>query len=179
MHLNQPITVANLRLHNNLSPREFIYKIFSALCAIGIGFGMSRFTYASLVPSLIQESWVTRPQAGFLGGANSIEYMISCVFVALPIRHFGAQRTLQTALIIALVGSFMSSFDLNFEWLIFARFIAGVSAAPLLILTPSIIANTVPDSWQKFQTDWYFLEKVFSQSLQHQRFPFFCIAEFN
>ena len=142
----------NLTRQTSASTKQSIHTIFAALCAIGIAFGMSRFTYASLVPSLIKESWVTLPQAGFLGGTNSIGYMMSCIFVAISIRHFGVRRTLQSGLVIGVIGALMSSFDLNFGWLAFARWIAGVSAAPLLILTPSVLVNNIPDSWHKIST---------------------------
>ena len=42
----------------------------AAVCAIGIGLGMSRYAYTPLIPALIRDGWVSVPQAGFLGGSN-------------------------------------------------------------------------------------------------------------
>ena len=124
-------------------------SILAGVCAIGIALGISRFFYTPLVPVLIGDGWVNVPQAGFLGGANCIGYVVSCLLVIFLPRHFGVRSVMRLGLGFALLGAVMSAFDLGFSWLVLARLIAGLSAAPLVVLTPSVLASQLPDNLKK------------------------------
>ena len=119
-------------------------SILAGICAIGVALGMSRFAYTPLVPALIRDGWVDIPQAGFLGGANCTGYVISCLIALILPRRFGVQSVMRMGLGFGLLGVVMSSFNLGFSWLVIARFIAGLSAAPLVVLTPSVLASQLP-----------------------------------
>ncbi len=124
-------------------------SILAGICAIGVALGMSRFAYTPLVPALIRDGWVDIPQAGFLGGANCTGYVISCLIALILPRHFGVQSVMRMGLGFGLLGVVMSSFNLGFSWLVIARFIAGLSAAPLVVLTPSVLASQLPEKLKK------------------------------
>ena len=121
----------------------------AAVCAIGIALGMSRYAYTPLIPALIRDGWVSVPQAGFLGGANCMGYLASCLLAIVLPRYLPIRSVIRLSLAIALIGGLMSAFDLGFRWLILARFVAGLSAAPLLVLTPSVLSSQVSDRWKK------------------------------
>ena len=121
----------------------------AAVCAIGIALGMSRYAYTPLIPALIRDGWVSVPQAGFLGGANCMGYLASCLLAIVLPRYLSIRSVIRLSLIIALIGGLMSAFDLGFRWLILARFVAGLSAAPLLVLTPSVLSSQISDRWKK------------------------------
>ena len=124
-------------------------SILAGICAIGVALGMSRFAYTPLVPALIRDGWVDVPQAGFLGGANCTGYVVSCLIALyLPRRH-GVKSVMRMGLGFGLLGVLMSSFNLGFSWLVAARFIAGLSAAPLVVLTPSVLASQLPEKLKK------------------------------
>ncbi|WP_413429519.1 YbfB/YjiJ family MFS transporter [Synechococcus sp. Cu2B8-bc1011] len=110
---------------------------------------MSRFAYTPLVPALIRDGWVDVPQAGFLGGANCTGYVVSCLIAIFFPRRCGIQSVMRMGLVFALLGVLMSSFNFGFSWLVAARFIAGLSAAPLVVLTPSVLASQLPEKLQK------------------------------
>lgn len=116
---------------------------------MGIALGMSRFAYTPLVPALIRDGWVNVPQAGFLGGANCTGYVVSCLIALLLPRRFGVQSVMRIGLGFGLLGVVMSSFNFGFSWLVFSRFIAGLSAAPLVVLTPSVLASQLPENYKK------------------------------
>ena len=121
----------------------------AGLCSIGIALGMSRFAYTPLVPALIRDGWTTMPQAGFLGGANCVGYLVSCVLaISLP-RILGVRQVMRLGLGVGLLGVLLSSFNFGFVWLMFARFIAGLAAAPLVVLTPSVLNAQMPERWRK------------------------------
>ncbi len=121
----------------------------AGVCAIGIALGMSRFAYTPLVPALIRDGWVDAPQAGILGGANFTGYIASCLVAIFLPRRYGVQSVMRMGLGFGLLGVLMSAFNLGFVWLITARFIAGLSAAPLVVLTPSILASQLPEKLKK------------------------------
>ena len=121
----------------------------AGLCAIGIALGMSRFAYTPLVPALIRDDWTTIPQAGFLGGANCFGYLVSCVIAITLPRILGVHQVMRIGLGAGLLGVLLSSFNFGFIWLVIARFIAGLSAAPLVVLTPSVLSTQMPERWRK------------------------------
>ncbi|MDP6194054.1 MAG: YbfB/YjiJ family MFS transporter [Prochlorococcus sp.] len=121
----------------------------AGLCAIGIALGMSRFAYTPLVPALIRDDWTTIPQAGFLGGANCFGYLVSCVIAITLPRILGVRQVMRIGLGAGLLGVLLSSFNFGFIWLVIARFIAGLSAAPLVVLTPSVLSTQMPERWRK------------------------------
>tara|TARA_B100000475_G_scaffold192596_1_gene166479 strand:+ start:321 stop:1457 length:1137 start_codon:yes stop_codon:yes gene_type:complete len=110
---------------------------------------MSRYAYTPLIPALIRDGWVSVPQAGFLGGANCMGYLASCLLAIVLPRYLPIRSVIRLSLAIALIGGLMSAFDLGFRWLILARFVAGLSAAPLLVLTPSVLSSQISDRWKK------------------------------
>ena len=121
----------------------------AGLCAIGIALGMSRFAYTPLAPALIRDGWTTIPQAGFLGGANCFGYLVSCVIAITLPRILGVRQVMRIGLGAGLLGVLLSSFNFGFIWLVIARFIAGLSAAPLVVLTPSVLSTQMPERWRK------------------------------
>ena len=122
----------------------------AAVSAIGIALGMSRYAYTPLIPALIRDGWVSVSQAGYLGGSNCMGYLVSCLLATVLPRYLSVRIVIRMALIIAFFGVFMSSFDFGFYWLMFARFIAGLSAAPLIVLIPSVLVSQLSDRWKKF-----------------------------
>jgi len=122
----------------------------AGLCAIGIALGMSRFAYTPLVPALIRDDWTTIPQAGFLGGANCFGYLVSCVIAITLPRILGVRQVMRIGLGAGLLGVLLSSFNFGFIWLVIARFIAGLSAAPLVVLNPSVLSTQMPALAQAF-----------------------------
>ncbi len=110
---------------------------------------MSRFAYTPLVPALIRDGWVDVPQAGFLGAANCTGYIASCFIAIFLPRRYGVQSVMRLGLGFSLLGVLMSAFDFGFLWLVLARFTAGLSAAPLVVLTPAVLASQLPDKLKK------------------------------
>ena len=121
----------------------------AAISSIGIALGMSRYAYTPLIPALIRDGWVSVPQAGFLGGSNCMGYLASCLLAMVLPRYLSVRFVIRMSLIIAFVGVLMSSFDFGFYWLILARFVAGLSAAPLIVLTPSVLVTQLSERWKK------------------------------
>ncbi|HGY5556196.1 MAG TPA: YbfB/YjiJ family MFS transporter [Prochlorococcus sp.] len=134
---------------STVRPMHPAQATLAGLCAIGIALGMSRFAYTPLVPALIRDDWTTIPQAGFLGGANCFGYLVSCVIAITLPRILGVRQVMRIGLGAGLLGVLLSSFNFGFIWLVIARFIAGLSAAPLVVLTPSVLSTQMPERWRK------------------------------
>lgn len=126
-----------------------LYAPLAGFCMIGIGLCLCRYAYTPLIPSLIDEGWLTKSSAGYISGFNCLGYLIGCLAGLFLPSRIGAQRLLRASLALAVVGQVMSAWNLGFAYLALARGITGMAGASLVILTPSIVLPHVSDSWKK------------------------------
>ena len=125
------------------------YAPLAGFCMIGIGLCLCRYAYTPLIPSLIDQDWVSKAGAGYISGFNCIGYLFGCLAALFLPGRFGVRRLLRTSLVLAVVGQVMSAWDLGFAYLAFARGVTGMSGASLVILAPSVVLPHVPDAWKK------------------------------
>ena len=109
-----------------------------------IGMGIGRFSYTPLIPPLIESGALTAAQAGYVGAFNLFGYLIGAI-AALRIRaKWGETRTLKACLLISLLCLFASIADLGFIWLIFWRFLVGVTVAIIMICSLAFVTRSAP-----------------------------------
>jgi predicted MFS family arabinose efflux permease len=126
-----------------------VYAPIAGFCMIGIGLCLCRYAYTPLIPALIEEGWVTKAGAGYISGFNCVGYLIGCLGgLFLPAR-VGIRRLLQISLALAVIGQALSAWNLGFAYFAFARAVTGMAGASLVILTPSIVLEHVPENWKK------------------------------
>ena len=126
-----------------------LYATLAGFCLIAIGLCLCRYAYTPLIPSMIDGHWVTKPGAGYLGGFNCLGYLLGCL-AALFLRGTpGVRILLRASLLLAVIGQTMSAWNLGFVWLATGRFLTGLAGASLVIHTPSVILQHVPERWHK------------------------------
>jgi len=125
------------------------YAPLAGFCMIGIGLCLCRYAYTPLIPSLIDHGWVSKAGAGYLSGFNCLGYLSGCLAALFLPARVGVRRLLQLSLVFAVVGQFLSAWNLGFTYLAFARALTGMAGASLVILTPSLVLPHVTEDWKK------------------------------
>lgn len=115
----------------------------SGFCLIAIGLCFTRWAYTPLVPSMIDGGWVDKPEAGYLGGFNSLGYMIGCVIAIRGTRWRGPRGWMRFAILLAIASVAMGIVDLGFTWLATARLAAGVAGAICIIHAPGTMLQQI------------------------------------
>ena len=106
--------------------------------------GIGRFSYTPLIPALIESGTLSASQAGYVGAFNLAGYLVGAL-AALRIRtYWGETPTLRACLIISLVSLIASIPDLGFIWLLFWRFLLGVTVAVMMIYSLAIVTRFSP-----------------------------------
>ncbi|MCP4814411.1 MAG: YbfB/YjiJ family MFS transporter [Planctomycetaceae bacterium] len=126
-----------------------VYATLAGFCLIGIGLCLCRYAYTPLIPSMVDGDWVTKPGAGYLGGFNCMGYLLGCVSALFLPRHVGIRFLLRISLVLAVVGQAMCAWDLGFAWLALGRFVTGFAGASIVIHTPTLVLQHVPERWTK------------------------------
>lgn len=129
--------------------RHPIYAQIAGFCLIGIGLCLCRYAYTPLIPSLIDHGWVSKAGAGYISGFNCLGYLMGCLASLFLPARIGVRRLMQTSLALAVIGQTLSAWDLGFAFLALARGITGMAGAALVILTPSLVLEHVPESQKK------------------------------
>ena len=68
-----------------------LYNVGRFFPDLGIGLCLCRFSYTPLTPSMIDADWVTRPEAGFLGGFNFLGYLLGCLAALFFVQKLGVK----------------------------------------------------------------------------------------
>jgi len=122
------------------------YRIFSCLLAMLAGIGLVRYSYSPLIPSMLDHHWITAPEAGYLGTVNFVGNLVGALFCAALARRFTAGRICRVAMLVGLLSVTCSGLDIGFAWLAGCRFLAGLTAAGVMILAPVIAVSGVRES---------------------------------
>ena len=122
-----------------------IYATIAGFCLFAISMCLARFAYAPLIPSLINNDWVTKAEAGYLGAFNGLGYIVGCLIALLLPRITGIRLLMRSSLILAVIGIGMCFWNLGFAWLSLGRFIAGLAAAVMIIHTTALIVKSFSD----------------------------------
>ena len=117
--------------------------VFSALCAVLVGIGFSRFAYAPLVPALITESWFDPAEAGYLGAANFAGYLAGAAAAGAMARRMGSRAALRLMMIVASASFFACAAPLSFLWFFAWRFAAGLAGGVLMVLAASAVLPAI------------------------------------
>jgi len=106
--------------------------------------GLGRFSYAAMVPAIVEAGYVSPVEAGFVGTANLAGFLIGAVASVPLARRFGRGLVLRAALLVCLAGLAASALPLGAVWLAGWRGLIGVATSLIMVLSLALIAETAP-----------------------------------
>ncbi|MEP1896179.1 MAG: YbfB/YjiJ family MFS transporter [Alloalcanivorax venustensis] len=136
-----------------LSPGRLVLMAGSATL---VGIGLGRFAYAALLPGVIAAGWLNEADAGYVGAANLLGYLVGAVLASRVSRWFGPTRVIKASVLLVGLGFLASAWAAPVWWFSMWRFVAGVTGAFLMVIAPSLIASQLPESMRKRGTTWIF-----------------------
>ena len=92
-----------------------------------VGMGIGRFSYAPLVPALIQNDALSAAQAGYVGAFNLAGYLAGALVTPALRARYREAAILKVCLWLSLVCLAASILPWGFVWLVFWRFLAAPS----------------------------------------------------
>ena len=119
------------------------YRVLSSALAMLAGIGLVRYSYSPLIPSMLEQHWITASEAGYIGTLNFVGNLVGAIFCAALARRWTAGRVCRWSMLIGLASVLGSGFDLGFVWLCACRFLAGLTAAGTMILAPVIAVSGI------------------------------------
>lgn len=117
---------------------------------------MGRFAYAALLPGLINAGWLSTSDAGYVGAANLLGYLIGALLAGRAERWLGARVLINASTVLIALGFFVSTWDAPVWWFGLWRLIAGVTGAFLIVVVPSLVATRLPQHLRKRGATWIF-----------------------
>lgn len=120
------------------------------------GIGLGRFAYAALLPGVINHGWLSTADAGYVGAANLLGYLIGAVLANRSERLIGASALIKTSTVLITLSFLLSTWPAPVWWFTLWRFIAGVAGAFLMVAVPALVAAGLPEHLRKRGATWMF-----------------------
>src|SRR5208282_4692625 len=125
------------------SPRPW-HRAAAGLSALLLGIGLSRFGYAPLIPSLIQEHWFSASAAAYLGAANLMGYLLGAAAAHRLAHSLPPVALIKLSMLAACACFFACGWPLGFAWYFPWRLLAGIAGGLLMVLAPPAILAETP-----------------------------------
>ncbi len=125
-----------ISLTNKPKQNRIWYSAIAGLCALFVGIGLCRFAYTPLIPELISQGWVTNASAGYLATINFMGYLLGAFLAHRLSKYFEISFLIKLSLIISVISLALCALHFGFIWFAVWRFLAGVTGAFLMVLTP-------------------------------------------
>jgi predicted MFS family arabinose efflux permease len=110
------------------------------------GNGLGRFAYVPLFPAMVTAGWVDGGEAGLVGAAALLGYLIGILTAQGVGRALGVPRTLDLGMAVLLVTLLACAWPVGFWWLMGWRTLAGIAGGFLVALAgPAAQASVVPE----------------------------------
>ena len=111
---------------------------------IAVSNGIARFAYALILPAMRADLGWSYTQAGALGTANAVGYLIGSFIALASIRRLGPSTLFKVGMWVTAVAILLMGFVDNFTTMIVLRTIAGISGATVFISGSVLAASIFP-----------------------------------
>jgi predicted MFS family arabinose efflux permease len=125
-------------------PASFLRPALAGAAATCSGNGLARFAYVPLFPALVAAGWVDGGQAGLLGAAALLGYLIGTLSGRMLALWLGVPRALDAAMALILVSLLASAWNGGLWWLLAWRTLAGVAGGFAMALAGPATQASVP-----------------------------------
>lgn len=125
---------------------QFTYRVLAGMACLLAGVGMVRYAYAPLLPSMFHEHWLDPTSAAYVGAVNFGANLLAAMFMAALARRFTVGRVARWALVLGVLATAANAIPLGPVWIGGCRFLAGCTAAGVIILTPILCVQGIDKS---------------------------------
>ena len=122
----------------------FLRHALAGAAATASGNGLARFAYVPLFPAMVGAGWVDGGQAGVLGAAALLGYLIGILAGSGIGRRRGVPGTLDLGMGLVVVALLACAWNLGFWWFLLWRTLAGVGGGLLMALAGPATQASVP-----------------------------------
>lgn len=116
--------------------------------ALFIGMGLGRFSYAPMIPALIERGALSPADAGYVGAGNLAGYLFGVLFQPTLRARLGERGALRACLAAAFLCLAASALPLDaawlFPWLAFWRGLAGIAVGVIMVQALAVAARAAP-----------------------------------
>jgi predicted MFS family arabinose efflux permease len=117
----------------SLAARRPLLTALALSLGAAISLGLSRFSYALLLPPMRADLGWSYLLAGSMNTANAFGYFVGALITPALLRRFAAQRALVGGAVLAGVCMMLSGLTVNADLLILQRILAGIASAFIFI----------------------------------------------
>lgn len=109
-----------------------------------VGMGIGRFSYTPLIPALIEGGSLSATEAGYVSAFNLLGYLVGALGALRFRAACGEVPALKVSLVVSFACLAASIADYGFIWLVFWRFLVGVTVAIMMIGSLTIVTRHAP-----------------------------------
>ncbi|WP_165838663.1 YbfB/YjiJ family MFS transporter [Roseicella frigidaeris] len=123
---------------------SFLRHALAGAAATASGNGLARFAYVPLFPAMVGQGWVTGGEAGTLGAAALLGYLIGTLLGRAAGRRLGVPGTLDAGMALIVLSLAACAWNGGFPWFLAWRTLAGVAGGLLMALAGPATQASVP-----------------------------------
>ena len=138
----------------NLPALARLALVMSLGSAVGQGFG--RFAYALLLAPMRSDLSWSYAQAGLMGSANALGYLLGALVVGLVVARWGPRQTLRTGLLTVCLTLIGMGLTRDFAALLVCRAVNGLSAGLIYVGGAAIVMEQDPLNRSSRPLNFYF-----------------------
>lgn len=106
-----------------------LWPAFGLGLSVAAGNGLARFAYALVLPAMRDDLHWSYAEAGWLGTANALGYVLGAVSGYVLLRRLRPSRLFSLGLVLTFVALLLTSLRADLSWLTTTRVLAGVGTA--------------------------------------------------
>nr|WP_264185525.1 MFS transporter [Roseicella aerolata] len=123
---------------------SFLRHALAGAAATASGNGLARFAYVPLFPAMVGAGWVNGGEAGTLGAAALLGYLIGTLLGRRSARRLGVPGTLDLGMALVALSLAACAWNGGFWWFLLWRTMAGVAGGLLMALAGPATQASVP-----------------------------------
>lgn len=109
--------------------RMSLWPAFGLGLSVAAGNGLARFAYALVLPAMREDLHWSYAEAGWLGTANALGYVLGAVSGYLLLRRLRPSQLFSLGLVLTVVALLLTGLRADLTWLTTTRVLAGVGTA--------------------------------------------------
>lgn len=125
--------------------------------AMFLGMALGRFSYAAMIPALIEAGHLDVITAGYIGGANLVGFLLGAATSVLLAKSLQPHRLLTGVLVISVVSLAASALPWGSLWLGSWRAAIGFATGCIMVLGTAITAQTAPPEHRTTAMSYIFI----------------------